>query len=259
MMLRRLRRGLALAFSLGGCALRYGATRLRGPLTLQQRAFWLQSASRGVLASLQICCDAQGALPRSGLVVSNHLSYLDIVIFAAAMPCVFVSKREVNKWPFFGWAARAGGTIFVDRASAASANSAADAIAQKLADPIPVLLFPEGTSTDGSAVQRFHARLFQPAARACAPVTAAAIAYAAADGAEERELCWYGDAGFLSHLWRVLGSADFSAHLRFGQPRLYSDPRAAAAEAHIRVMALRQDCAQPARPSKPAIFTSCEA
>ena len=259
MMLRRLRRGLALAFSLGGCALRYGTIRLRGPLSPEQRALWLQSASRGVLASLDIRRDVQGVLPRNGLVVSNHLSYLDIVIFAAVMPCVFVAKREVAAWPFFGWAARAGGTIFLDRTSAASANSAANAIAQRLANPIPVLLFPEGTSTDGSAVQRFHPRLFLPAARAAAPVTAAAIVYALADGAEERELCWYGDAGFLGHLWKVLGSAGFSAHLRFGQPRLYSDPRSAAAEAHTEVAAMRENSAAPSRSLTPTALKSCEA
>lgn len=255
MMLRRIRRGLALAVSLVLCALRYGLLRLRGALTLEQRALWLQSASRGVLASLCIQCDAEGALPCGGIVVSNHLSYLDIVIFAAAMPCFFVSKREVARWPFFGWAARSGGSIFLDRTSAASANAAALQMAERLKLAIPVLLFPEGTSTDGSAVLRFHARLFQPAVQASAPVTAAAIHYVRADGAHERELCWYGDAGFLGHLWKVLGAPGFSAHLRFSQPRFYSNPREAAAQTHAEIVVLREEGAQlvrhePASPVK---------
>ena len=256
---RRLRRGLALAFSLGGCALRYRAMRLRGPLAREQQAAWLQSAAHGVLASLGIRCDVQGVPPRRGLVVSNHLSYLDIVIIAAAMPCAFVAKREVAAWPFFGWAARASGTVFVDRASAASANCAAEAIARKLAHPVPVLLFPESTSTDGSTVLRFHARLFQPAARAGAPVTAAAIRYVPDNGIEERELCWYGDAGFISHLWKVLGSSGFGAHLRFGQPRVGSNPRAAAAEAHAEVAAMRECAAPPSRIAASTALNRCEA
>ena len=63
------------------------------------------------------------------------------------MPCFFVAKMEVDRWPIFGKAARSGGTIFLDRSSLASAMSAADQITERLKLPIPVLLFPEGTST----------------------------------------------------------------------------------------------------------------
>jgi 1-acyl-sn-glycerol-3-phosphate acyltransferase len=239
MMLRRCRRAVALAWALAHCALRYWAIRLRGPLSLERRALWLQSASCGVLRSLSIRVEVEGTLPGGGLVVSNHLSYLDIVIYSAAMPCVFVSKAEVNRWPFFGFAARAGGTVFLDRASLASANNAANSVAARLALPIPVLLFPEGTSTDGSQVQRFHRRLIQPAIEARTSIAPAAIRYLPEDGAAERELCWYGDAGFLSHLWKVLGVAGFSARIRFGQPRVYTDTRIAAEQTHDEVAAMR--------------------
>jgi 1-acyl-sn-glycerol-3-phosphate acyltransferase len=90
-------------------------------------------------------------------VVSNHLSYIDILVLAAAMPCFFVAKIEIGGWPFFGKAARSNGTIFVDRGSLASAMSVAEQMTErlKLPIPVPVLLFPEGTSTDGSQVIRF--------------------------------------------------------------------------------------------------------
>ena len=68
----------------------------------------------------------EGQPPTCGLVVSNHLSYLDIVIISAAMPCFFVAKMEIGGWPFFGKAARSGGTIFLDRSSLASAKSVAE-------------------------------------------------------------------------------------------------------------------------------------
>src|SRR5579871_4350793 len=101
-MLRRLRRAVALAVALAACILRYWLAHLRGPMTLERRALWLQQAARGVLASLGIGYEVEGNSPACGLVVANHLSYLDIVALSAAMPCFFVAKAEVDRWPFFG-------------------------------------------------------------------------------------------------------------------------------------------------------------
>jgi 1-acyl-sn-glycerol-3-phosphate acyltransferase len=220
--------------------LRYWAVRLHGPLTLDQRAEWMQFSGRTALASLGIHYRVEGEVPSSGIVVANHLSYLDIAIISAAMKCSFVSKAEISKWPYFGEAARAGGTMFVDRSSLASAENVAAEIGERLALPIPILFFPEGTSTDGSSVLRFRSRLFEPAIRAGAPVTAASVRYLLADGAEERELCWFGDEAFLPHLWRALGTPDFTAEIRFGEPRIYTDRRAAADQTREQVVAMRE-------------------
>ncbi len=240
-MLRRCRRAVALAIALLACIARYWLVRLRGPLTVERRAVWLQSACRGILASVGVRFTVEGQPPARGLVVANHLSYLDIAIFAAIMPCCFVSKREVNRWPFFGKAARVGGTLFLDRSSLASANTVAALISERLAYSIPVLLFPEGTSTDGSQVLRFHSRLIHPATEVGAPITAAAIRYVPGGNTQERELCWFGDAGFLPHLWKVLGVSGFSAHVRFGRPRIYSDRRTAAEETRAEIIAMRNE------------------
>lgn len=240
MMLRRVRRAVALAFALSLCVLRYWLKRMRGPLTLEQRALWLQQAARMVQRSLGIKSLVEGLPPARGLVVSNHLSYLDIVIISAAMPCFFVAKMEIGRWPYFGKAARTGGTIFVDRSSLDSAMSVAGQISERLRLPVPVLLFPEGTSTDGAEVLRFHSRLIDPATSAGAPITAAALRYLIEGGVEERELCWYGDEQFVTHLWKVLGVAGFSAHLRFFEPRIYSDRRVAADQTHAEITAWRE-------------------
>src|SRR5208282_5055286 len=144
-----------------------------------------------------------------GLLVSNHLSYLDIVIYGAAMPCCFVSKAEVGRWPFFGRMARAAGNLFVDRSSKASALSVTEQVAERLKTTVPILFFPEGTSTNGSQLLRFRSRLFDPAVVAGQPVTAAAIRYVIEDGSPERDLCWYGDESFLPHLLKDLGTAGF--------------------------------------------------
>jgi lyso-ornithine lipid O-acyltransferase len=237
--LRRCRRAVALAFALLACIVRYWLARLRGPLTVERRALWLQSACLGVLASVGVRFTFEGQPPTRGLVVANHLSYLDIAIFSAIMPCCFVSKLEVNRWPFFGKAARVGGTIFLDRSSLASASIVADLISERLTDSIPVLLFPEGTSTDGAQVLRFHSRLIHPAIVLGAPTTAAAIRYLPGVNTQERELCWFGDAGFLRHLWKVLGVSALSALVCFGQPRIYKDRRIAAEETRAEVIAKR--------------------
>jgi 1-acyl-sn-glycerol-3-phosphate acyltransferase len=231
---------VALALALAMCVVRYWVARLRGPMTLERRALWLQGAARSILKVLDIRSQVEGQPPACGLVVSNHLSYLDIIIISATMPCFFVAKMEIVGWPFFGRAARSGGTIFLDRSSLASATTVAEQITERLELPVPVLLFPEGTSTDGAQVLRFHSRLIEPAITAGAPITAAAIRYVIEGGVEERELCWYGDEEFITHLWKVLGVKGFAAQLHFGEPRIYSDRRVAADETHAEIMAWRE-------------------
>jgi hypothetical protein len=71
-------------------------------------------------------------------------------------------------------------------------------------------------------------------------VTAAAVRYVLEDGVEERELCWFGDAAFLPHLWKALGAAGFTAEVQFGEPRVYPDRRAAADETHAEITAMRE-------------------
>jgi 1-acyl-sn-glycerol-3-phosphate acyltransferase len=232
---------VALGWALLRVIFRFWRLRLRGPLTLENRALWMQSSCRLVLDSLGIHCRVEGSPPTQGLVLANHLGYLDILILAAAMPCFFVSKMEIGRWPFFGTAAHAAGTIFLDRSSLASANSVAGVIGERLKGPAPVLLFPEGTTGDGSHLLPFRSRLIAPATAAGAPITAAAIRYAIDGGVEERELCWIGDAAFLPHLWKTLGTPGFSAVVRFGQPRLYPDRRSAADTTHAEISAMRAE------------------
>ena len=239
-MLRRLRRAVALALGLMVCLLLYAIARLRGPMTLERRARWMQASARRGTRCLGIECRVEGRPPEGGLVVSNHLSYLDILLIGSAMPCCFVSKKEVASWPVFGFPVRLAGTLFLDRSSRSSASQVAKTMEERLALRVPILLFPEGTSTDGAHVLKFHTRLIFPATQIGAPITAAAVAYRI-DGGKlpEREFCWYGDENFASHLWKVLGVGSFTAILRFGAPRVYADGREAGAQTHAEVTALR--------------------
>jgi len=238
---RRLRRAVALAGSLGWCMIRFGLKRLAGPVPLLWRAHWVQSSSRNILRSLGIHARVQGVPTRRGLVVANHLSYLDILVLSAAYPCFFVAKIEIGGWPFFGRAARIGGTIFVDRGSLESAISVAQQMTERMQMDldVPVLLFPEGTSTDGKQVLRFHSRLIDPATTLGAPISTAAIRYIMGDGTPEIELCWYGDETFVNHMWKVMGVGDFWADVRFGSTQTFSNRRLAADATHDEIVAMR--------------------
>ncbi len=243
MSFRRIRRAVALVFTLLLVIIRYWLLRMRGRLTLERRAVWVRQSARMVLTSLGVQYTVEGRPPTRGLVVSNHLSYIDILVLSAAMPCFFVAKVEIGGWPFFGKAARTGGTIFVDRSSLASAMTVAEQMTErlKLSIPIPVLLFPEGTSTDGSSVLRFHSRLIDPATSLGAPITTACVRYIIEDGTPEVELCWYGDETFTNHLWKVLGVAGFHAVVQFGESRVYLDRRTAADQTHDEIEAMRSN------------------
>lgn len=255
----RCRRAVALAWALTLCIVKLVAMQAGGALTPERRALWLQWCCTNVIRSMGIGFRVEGTPPMRGLLVSNHLSYLDILIYSAAAPCVFVAKAEIAKWPYFGFAARQAGTLFIDRSSRASAQQVAQQMAQRLAIPVPILVFPEGTSSDGAQVMRFHSALFEPAVAAAAPVTAAAVRYGTEGGVQESDLCWYGDESFLPHMWRTLGAPGFTAEVRFAAPRTYADRRTAAFEAHEEVVQMRDQMQNQPRAEREAPVTTRDA
>jgi 1-acyl-sn-glycerol-3-phosphate acyltransferase len=241
MIFRTIRRAVALVLALAFCIFRYWLIRVHGPLTMEEKALWSQQSAKAVMFAVGIRYHVEGTPPTHGLVVSNHLSYIDVLILSAAMPCFFVAKLEIVGWPIFGKMARANGTIFLDRNSRESAMSVADQMVERLKFQIPVLLFPEGTSTDGSQLLPFHPRLIDPATSTGTQITTAAVRYVIEDGTPERELCWFGDETFVTHLLKVLGVAGFSGELRFGQPHIYPDRRTAADATQAEIAAMRAE------------------
>jgi 1-acyl-sn-glycerol-3-phosphate acyltransferase len=181
---------------------------------------------------------AEGNPPRHGLVVSNHLSYLDVLAYASTMPCAFVAKREVREWPVFGAFATMAGTIYVDRERRSANDGAVRLIEEALAAGVPVVLFPEGTSSDGGHVLPFHSSFFEPAIRAGVSVTAAAIGYASST-AEEAALAYHGDDLFGTHLVRTLGQRSLKARVAFAPAKCYADRKEAARTTQAEVELLR--------------------
>jgi lyso-ornithine lipid O-acyltransferase len=214
--------------------------RLGGPraMTPRERTFWLQDAASTVLRRIGVEVVAEGHAPLEGLVVSNHLSYLDVLAYASIAPCVFVAKREVRGWPVFGAFATMAGTIYVDRERHAANGGAARLMEEALAAGLRVVLFPEGTSSDGRTALRFHSGFFEPAIRADAMVTAAAIGYGSST-AEEATIAYHGDDVFGPHLMRTVGLSHLKARVAFGTARRYADRKEAARTTQAEVERLR--------------------
>jgi len=231
-----------LVVSLSQCVVNFFLLRLRKNPTPFERAVWLHQSCQLVLRRIGFGLHVVGDPPSSGLLVSNHLSYLDIMLYGATMPCVFVSKTEVRAWPIVGLLASLGGTVFVDRQSTISATEAAARIEKLLASGILVLIFPEGTSSDGVNVLRFYPFLLEPAVRQGIIVTSAAIAYGARPEVPESSLCYYGDISFVPHILATMQLQSVWGTIRFASSgNIYADRKQAAAETQQQVTALRAE------------------
>ena len=208
--------------------------------SLPARAAWLQKSSRRVLRILRVQIHASGPVPGAGLLVSNHLSYLDILVYSTLTPCVFVAKREIKHWPVFGWFARLGGTVFIDRERRTQAPRAATEIERALASGALVVLFPEGTSSGGGAPLPFKSALLQPAAQHIHPLTAGSIDYRLDDGDVSEEVCYWRDMTLLPHLVNLLGKRAVRATVGFSRlPGASPDRKELARQLHAEISRLK--------------------
>lgn len=152
------------------------------------------------------------------LLVSNHLSYMDIVLLASVVDAAFVAKADLLSWPMLGRVFAAADTIFINRGLRRDVVRVTDQIHHELGRNLGVVLFPEGTSTKGDGVLPFKPPLLDFAARRDHPVDYAVISYATSgdDGSAGDLVCWWGDAPFLPHILRLLRLDGFEATLVFG-------------------------------------------
>ena len=184
---------------------------------LEARMRWLQWACRRVLRIFNLKITASGPIPRAGLLVSNHLGYLDILILSSLTPSVFVAKQEVRGWPVFGWFAMMAGTLFVDRQRRAGVVTSAEAVKAFLNEAALVVLFPEGTSSDGRDVLPFKSALLQPVAIPSHLLSASAIAYSLRDGDVREEVCYWKDMTLVPHLLNLLSKEGITARVQFAE------------------------------------------
>jgi lyso-ornithine lipid O-acyltransferase len=162
---------------------------------------------------------------RPVLFAVNHISYLDITVLGSLLPVSFIAKREVASWPFFGWLARLQRSVFIDRQVRSTAQQR-DSIASRLGAGDALVLFAEGTSSDGNRVLPFKSALFSVADHAATGVVTVqpvSIAYTRLDGMPiGRRLrplfAWYGSMSMAPHLWTMIGLGTIEIVVEFHRP-----------------------------------------
>jgi 1-acyl-sn-glycerol-3-phosphate acyltransferase len=192
---------------------------------LHARRAWLHRWSRFACRVVGIRATTRGSIPHSGLLVCNHLSYLDVIVLSSIWPCVFVARHDVAAWPLFGWLARAAGTIFVDRERRLASADVVDLVREAVAGGSLVVLFPEGTSSDGSTVLPFKSALLEPAVELRCPVAAAAIEYALDDGSVADEVCYWGNMTLVPHLLNLFFKREIRSTCSFSLSRIRAGDR----------------------------------
>jgi len=167
------------------------------------------------------------------LLVSNHLSYVDIVVLESQVDCAFIAKSEVAGWPILGLICRTLNTIFIDRKKKRDILKAMARAETTMNRGLGVVLFAEGTTTAGQMVSPFRSSLLEFAARRHMPVHYASISYVVPsdEAPVEESVCWGRDITFPAHVFRLLQLPEFEANLVFGlQPILSDDRHVLAAE-----------------------------
>jgi 1-acyl-sn-glycerol-3-phosphate acyltransferase len=164
---------------------------------------------------------------RPFFLVSNHLSYLDIPVLASRIPGVFVAKKEIRSWPVIGFLCYCMGTIFIDRSSRRDIPRVLARLDRVMRFGEGVMIFPEGTSSQGASVLPFRPPLLEAAAASDVPVSCAALRYATADGEAPAHLavCWWGGMAFSSHLIELLKLPGFTAEISFGSTPVVENDR----------------------------------
>jgi len=204
-----------------------------------RRAFF-GGAVRGILDRLNVSVEATGEFPRTGgILVSNHLGYLDVFVLASLGPTVFVSRADVEHWPVLGPLTRWCSTIYIDRERRDQIPAVIETMADALSTGSQVVFFPEGTSGSGDTVKPFRASLFGVATEGGIPVHAATLSYATLPGdpVARDSVCWWGDDSFASHFFGLAGLREVRASVHFiEQPFTGDDRKELARRCHQAVL-----------------------
>ncbi len=195
---------------------------VRPPANTVEGAERIHRFCQRVVRALGVTWTVEGMLPREGAIVSNHLSYLDILLYSAVTPFVMVAKSEVRCWPLIGWLTSRAGTVYVVRGRGPATYPGVNrAMAEAYRSGLPVLFFPEGTTTDGSQVLPFRRGLFHSVLNEGVALRTAAVAYSIGGDpccvTVRNDVCWWGDALLAPHLWRLAGIEGLRATVRFGE------------------------------------------
>jgi 1-acyl-sn-glycerol-3-phosphate acyltransferase len=200
---------------------------------LRWRRFIKRNWCAAVCRAMAVEVDVAGEPPRqASLLVSNHLSYLDIPVLGSLYDTVFVSKAEVAGWPGIGLLATRAGTVYVDRSRKRGLPEVNEAIRSALARGDGVVLFPEGTSTGGDQVLPFRPSLLSPAADLGLAVHGVRLAYCSGSGDPPASecICWWGDMPLVGHVLKLLSLSRVHVRASFAPESASAEDRKELAE-----------------------------
>jgi 1-acyl-sn-glycerol-3-phosphate acyltransferase len=185
--------------------------------SLKSRRRILQRWSTGLLAvmNIQLTYASKGEIQdgHSGLIVSNHVSWLDVFVLNSVIPMRFVAKSEVRRWPVIGWLCARAQTLFIERGKMRSAARINTSMVELLQQGESLAVFPEGTTTDGAQVAHFHSSLLQPAIDAWSQVHPIAIRYQNQRGELSQDASYIDDVSLGQSIWRILCSPQLNVRL----------------------------------------------
>jgi 1-acyl-sn-glycerol-3-phosphate acyltransferase len=211
---------------------------------MEQREMQVQAWALQLLALWGIHLKVLGSPVTGGpaLLVSNHISWLDILVIHAARYCRFVSKSDIRDWPLVGPLATGAGTLYIERASRKDALRMVRDMTEAMQAGDVLAVFPEGTTSDGRALLPFHANLIQSAIAADAPVQPMSLRFVdARTGEPTLAPCYIDDDTLIGSLWRTLTAQPITAVVHFGEPQMADgrDRRQWAHDLRNAVQALR--------------------
>ncbi len=222
---------------------------IKRPHSRPERAAWLSRTCSRMLRGMGLQVATIGTVPMEGAVITNHLTFFDILVHSAIRPCVFVSKAELRKTPVLGWMSMMAGTVYVERGAGGSASKAAEGMGKAFRDHLPLTFFPEGTTGTGDVtIMPFRSGLLANVIEVGAPITPGFLRYELspkdiAAGKTNREDVNWGEQSLLQMLWRFAGLHSLKVTVVFAEePVRFSeaavaDRKIAAEEAREAVLA----------------------
>ena len=202
--------------------------KLVGKSNLLWRNWSLTLWGKGCARIIGMDIHVKGEPPKAPFfLVSNHLSYVDIFVYSAVSDVIFVAKSEVKSWPVIGFMMSTMGIIFVDRSSRKDVMRVNKLISDNINPEQGILLFPEGTTSNGESVLPFKASLLAFPAEKEIPVNYASLSYYSESGKVDisNDVCWWGDMEFFTHLLQLLRVQKFSVSVNFGSQRISDGDR----------------------------------
>jgi 1-acyl-sn-glycerol-3-phosphate acyltransferase len=193
------------------------------------RNLYMHTWAYGVAKIFNLHIEVKGVPPEPPFfIVSNHLSYLDIIPLYLNLKCTFVAKKEVRSWPVLGPMVKSVGVIFVDRNRRKDVTRVNELVSNVLNKDQGLILFPEGTSSAGSTVLPFHSSLLKLPAASGLPVHTVSLYYETAEGDSpaQESVCFYGAReSFVDHVLKLSKTTKVTCRMRFGATPVKSDDR----------------------------------